>query len=427
MDWAQNWLLVLAGLGLTLLAVRWREGVRPALRPFIPAALWLAFAGIAMVNPSHAPTAGGGWEQRETWIRWLPSTVDIPHTIADVRLWLPCLLQTGLLVTLLRSTRATRLIWGVIAFNGFALAAIGAGFHFSGAERLLGVMDGPEPTYFFATFFYKNHWAAYGALGAIAAFALALHVWPAAIAGDPRARGQALLFGGAGLLTAITLPLPGSRAGALLALSLIIAFVSALFARSRRHTVAVTGGRRHWPFAIGLLAIAGIAFFGVQSYSPRATVDLDRTREQLGRNFDREPLDLRLLLSRDTWRMTRQRPWFGWGPGCFEIVFPIFQGTYLRGPGGRPNARFEAAHNDWLQLAAESGVTGAAILLVPAALLAWRGWRRTRASGRFGLAGCGLIAAYAWIDFPFHNPAVLLLWAVMLASAARLAPASPES
>lgn len=120
--------------------------------------------------------------------------------------------------------------------------------------------------------------------------------------------------------------------------------------------------------------------------------------------------------------MARARPWFGWGAGCFEIVWPVFQGNYLRDDSGRPRARFETAHNDWLQLLAENGFVGAVLLLAPVGWLFARNWRRAALAGRWVLGGCAMLAAYAWLDFPFHNPAVLLLWAIVLTTAHRLRP-----
>lgn len=415
-DWAQTWLLALTLLALPLLAVRFRETRAFSIGPLVPPLVWLAFVIVALLNPSHAPSPAGGWILRTGWIPWLPTTVDPSRTLADARVWFAALSEGAVLVAVLRTAAAARRVWTVIALNGFALAATGAFFHFAGAERVLGIVEPPEPTYFFATFFYKNHWAAYAALAAVAALTLALRASAAAFAGDPAARGRTWLLGSAGLLITTTLPLPGSRTGALLAAIIVVGFFAALFRQWRNRP----GGRplRRGPaVAIFTLIGIGIVAFGAVAYAPRATADLQRSQLQLQRHVDGEALDLRVLLSRDTWRMAQQRPWFGWGPGCFEIVFPVFQGDYLRGPDQRSLARPEFAHNDWLQLLAETGFVGAALLLIPLALLVRRAWRHTDWVGRRGLAGCGLVALQAWIDFPFHNPAVLLLWVVMLATA----------
>lgn len=420
-EWSQPWILAIALLGLLLVAWRYRETGQIGRRPFLPALLWAGFVGLALANPSHAPLPGGGWAPRPDWIPWLPTTPDARHTVAAGRTWLAALLQGAVVLSVLQTPRAARLIWGAMALNGFVLAATGAFFRFAGHERVLGFVEPPERSYFFGPFFYKNHWAAYGAVTAIAAFAIALRKWPAALSGHPPARGQALLLTGAGLLTAITLPLPGSRSGALLAAVVVAAFLGWLAAITWRR-LAHRGARRGRLLAAAALVVAIVLAYGARAYAPRAAADLQRTRVQLARGLDAEALDLRLPVSRDTWRMAQARPWFGWGPGSYEIVFPVFQGSYLRRPDGRPSARFEFAHNDWLQVLAETGWVGAALLLVPAGMAAVGGWRRAGPIGRWALAGCALLAAYAWIDFPFHNPAMLVAWTILLTSAGRFDP-----
>lgn len=410
-------LVVLAALSLALWPMRAREGVRVYPLALLPAALWIGYVGLSLLNPSHAPAPDGSWHERADWLRWLPSTVDRAHTLAGAAPWLAALLQAGALVGLAPSARAVRFLWRGVALNGFALAAVGAAFHFAGATRLLGEFDVPEPTYFFATFYYKNHWAAFGALGGLAGLALALTDWRAALAGVAVARQRVLFFGGTALLTLCTLPLPGSRGGLLLAAALV-AGGAAVAAAMLRHDRPATG--RRWGgamlVALGLL-VAG--FIG-QFYLERGAGEIARTRQQIVRHAAGGLLDLRFELNRDTWRMAQARPAFGWGVGCYEVVFPAFQGDYLRDERGRSTARLEFAHNDWLQLLAEGGAAGAVLLLGAAGWRFWRSWREAGAAARFALVGLALVAGYAWIDFPFHNPAVLLTWAALLATAATL-------
>ncbi len=410
--WAQEWILGLAVAGLPLMLITMRGEVRATLWALLPLAGWLCFLGIALANPSHEPGASGGWLPRPGWIRWLPTTVDRAHTLAEAPVWIAVLLQAAVLHRTLRHERAVRIIWAGIALNGFALAAVGGVFHFNGEGKLPG-MDA-APAYSFATFYYKNHWAAFGALAALASLGLALRSASRALAGDPPARQQVLVFSAAALLTLTTLPLPGSRSGVLLAgVILLGAAIMAL-----RKILAARGVARRWRawLLTSALAAAGVVALGVDAYLPQARLDLAKTRDQIERRTEADP---RPAVSRDTWRMAQARPWFGWGPGTFEVVFPIFQGDYFRDAQGKPIARFKYAHDDWLQLLAEAGIVGALWWLVPMGWLAWRAWRTGSTVARWGLFGCGLIAGYAWFDFPFHNPAVLIVWTVMLTTAQR--------
>ena len=81
------------------------------------------------------------------------------------------------------------------------------------------------------------------------------------------------------------------------------------------------------------------------------------------------------------------------------------------------------SHSDWLQAPAELGVARTALVLllgaVPLAAL-----RRTGPTGALPgclLAGCGLIALYAWVEFPFANPAVMLTFWLCFFTAIRYA------
>jgi O-antigen ligase len=151
----------------------------------------------------------------------------------------------------------------------------------------------------------------------------------------------------------------------------------------------------------------------------KAREDWKRTAVEIADWQQGAPLGLRARVAHDTARMAAARPWFGWGIGSFPVVFPVFQGDYLRDKTGRAEARFEFAHNDWLQLMAEAGLAGVLVVLVPVGAVASRTWREGRFPERWALGGCALVAAYAWIDFPFNNPAVCVLWVVMLLTASR--------
>lgn len=418
---APGLIFFIAALGWLALLPRFREGRPLHYGVFVPLALWLILLAIGLLNPSHLP-GQHGWTPRPGWIAWLPATVDREATLIAQLPWIAALLQGTLLVALRPDERVVRFIWTVAAVNGFVLATTGAMFRLAQSPLMLGFIETPEPTYFFATFFYKNHWAAYGALGAVAGGALALRSWRRSLAGNPRARGRFLFFSVTSLLTAITLPLPGSRAGALFAVFLVLSFLVALFWQLWREHRFSPRQRLTAGVFVAVLVL-GCSGYGVNVYAPKAREDWERTTREFSQLKSDVPLGLRTQVSRDTARMAKVRPWFGWGVGSFEIVFPIFQGNYLRDKNGRSEARFEFAHNDWLQLAAEAGLAGLLVVVIPVGVETRRIWRKSGLAGRWGAAGCGVIAVYAWIDFPFNNPAVLVLWNVLLFTAAEAGPA----
>ena len=65
----------------------------------------------------------------------------------------------------------------------------------------------------------------------------------------------------------------------------------------------------------------------------------------------------RIKLWEDALRMIFDRPFFGWGPGTFTVAYPAYQ-TY-----GFDQKFVNYAHNDYLELAADTGVLGLAVFI----------------------------------------------------------------
>jgi O-antigen ligase len=125
-------------------------------------------------------------------------------------------------------------------------------------------------------------------------------------------------------------------------------------------------------------------------------------------------LSYRARLGAITWNMFTSRWVSGTGAGTFAIVFP-----YHRPPdfAGRPRH----AHCEPVQLLAELGLPGA-LLSVAALAVA----TRRRSSGRRGASARGLsfahaaalglggLALHSCLDFPFREPAILLVACFLL-------------
>lgn len=125
------------------------------------------------------------------------------------------------------------------------------------------------------------------------------------------------------------------------------------------------------------------------------------------------------------WEMIAARPVAGFGPGTFGAEFATHRiaaesrwGRRLAHPAG---AGFEAAHCDYLQIAAESGVVSAlcaALSIGLAALVLFRAARAdkadTRAEPTTLLAVAMAIGVSALTWFPMQRPATALLALVIL-------------
>jgi tetratricopeptide (TPR) repeat protein len=125
---------------------------------------------------------------------------------------------------------------------------------------------------------------------------------------------------------------------------------------------------------------------------------------------------------RDTLKMIRDFPVFGVGLGCWPELFPHYQHApwsdfYFRQP-----------ENDYLQLAAETGLAGIALTLWFGAVV----WRKGRAAAArlsvrrwplFAALGAGIVASliHELFDFSLHTPANALLFTIVLAMFLRVA------
>ncbi len=111
-------------------------------------------------------------------------------------------------------------------------------------------------------------------------------------------------------------------------------------------------------------------------------------------------------------------PIFGSGAGTFYVVFPIYRG---------PNVEtfFDYAHNDFAQLAAETGWVGFSILgflvILSAAVALRAQWLRRdpllRGMAFASFMGILALMIHSWVDFNLQIPANAQLFTVLLALA----------
>ena len=99
------------------------------------------------------------------------------------------------------------------------------------------------------------------------------------------------------------------------------------------------------------------------------------------------PLYQRVLIWSCAWLMGHENPLLGKGWGVFELFYPFYQGHVLDRYDFFRTMRTHAnnSHNEWLELFAQTGLTGVGVNLWLWAILfscAWMWWRRLREGGR---------------------------------------------
>lgn len=423
------WGTVGAMLFVLLCGLHRGADARRAWRHLWPLAVFDVLVLISCFNPSTRLVMHEGEQMflhtDPAW-PWLPSSARPDLSLRELWQFNGIVLSCYNALLALPTRRAFRRLLTLIAGNALLLAIFGTFQKLSGAEGLLfGLVKTPQP-YFFATFVYHNHWGAFTLLNLAACLGLLFH---SLRRGGHRDFWHSPVPLGvvACIVIAATVPLSGSRSSTLLAgLLLLAALVHFLL-----HIVRTR--RAHHESA--LLPVAGIVLAALVAVGATAYLSRDviatrarHTTQQIERIRTEDTLNSRLTLYRDTWEMASRKPWFGWGLETYGDVFRIFNSQRAAERWiGAPHYR--EAHNDWFQSLAEVGFVGTGLiaLLILSPLQRRGGWRPdSRLPGNL-LAGCGFVLLYAWVEFPFANPSVMIaFWTSLYLAAgyARLDAAS---
>jgi len=126
----------------------------------------------------------------------------------------------------------------------------------------------------------------------------------------------------------------------------------------------------------------------------------------------------RVLMTKDSLKLIAQRPLLGWGLGTFPVVYPSVRSFHT-------NFLVNAAHNDYIQIAVETGLVGLLLALGFAVLLYRNGLRetaawRTSVGGSVRMAaliGATGILVHSFWDFNLQIPANAALFFVLAAIA----------
>ncbi len=426
---ARQALLAWGSVGIALFFIasgKLRQTGKLDINPLVhlwPLLLFDVLVVVSCFNPSTRVVLHEGEEMflhtDAAW-SWLPSSAR--PDLSWRELWM----LNGIVIScynafmVLRSRSVLRQLLGLTAVNALLLAVFGTFQKLSGAKALwFGLVPSPQP-FFFSTFVYHNHWGAFTTLNVAVCLGLLFHAYRRG--GHRDFWHSPVLLGAVAIVfIAATAPLSASRSTtALLAFFLCGAFVHFLFQvirrrRNRRESAVL-------PIAgislAALLTVGGVVYLAQDVIQTRAL----HTAAQIAELRSEADLNSRLQLYRDTVRMATEKPWFGWGLESYGDVFRIFNAQ-------RPKELwfgqriYQDAHSDWLQSVAETGLSGTALLIcLGIAPLLRVSWRQLQFNlPHYLLAGCGLVLLYAWVEFPFANPSVLVAFWTCLYIAARYA------
>lgn len=429
--WARNVIAIWGGVGVVLFfacgqackaPTKW---FHPEMRWLWPLLFYDLLVGVSGLNPSFVQIPGVGEAQLVMMhpLTWLPSSALPVLTWKELWQFNVIVLSCFNLAVVLHSRRMVRVVLLIVAGNAVILAVFGTFQKLIGSSGLwFGAVPSPNPK-FFSTFVYHNHWGAFTVLNTAVCLGLLTHLIRRNT-GRPFWHTPIPLGGIVVLLLAISVPLSASRSCTMLMAALlfgaVIHLLVRLFRQRRRSSRSVVT-----PLAgillVAALSIGAIYYVGQDVIAQRVAL----TSEQITSIAKEDTLNSRLVLYRDTWRMAAEKPWFGWGLESYAHVFRIFNTqrateTWVWIPF------YAEAHNDWLQSLAEVGFVGTGLLglmvLFPLISVQWR--QVSSNLPRYLLAGCALILLYAWVEFPFANPAVMISFWCCLYSAVRYAKLS---
>ena len=208
------------------------------------------------------------------------------------------------------------------------------------------------------------------------------------------------------VLMASTIFLSGSRGGMFAFLCQML-FLGVLLGKKKSAQTALAAG------VIMLVVIGFLTWLtsGGTVINRLATVGSETKAELSG--------GVRLTIDRDGLTMFAKKPVLGWGLGTFPIVYPQF-GSFF-------TDRFvNHAHNDYVQLLAETGTLGFLTMLWFLVLVYRNGVRKLRhwtsdVNGAVALAallGCTGILIHSFVDFNLQIPANAALFYVLCTIAA---------
>jgi O-antigen ligase len=239
-----------------------------------------------------------------------------------------------LIVQTFTQRRQVRKIASTITLYGFVVALFAVLQNLTSPNRLYWLRTPRFGGWIFGPYVNHNHYA--GLMEMLVPVPL---VFAFSRFGHTHQRRLAIM---AAAFMSITIFLSGSRAGMVAFLAEIALFAAFIYrGRQKQQRIMLA--------AFFLIFLGMVAWAGGHTLKQRVATLTPDAHSDL-------PSDVRLQIDRDTLRMFRERPLLGWGQGTFAEVYPRFRSFYT-------DKFVNAAHNDFLQTLAETGLAGFSIMI----------------------------------------------------------------
>jgi hypothetical protein len=386
---------------------------------------WLGLALLLLItiqglNPSWSYRTDGKswWMEKIPHIGWLPTGVDVPF--ANWGPWRMLVIYASVLLTVcsvwvgFTRRRPVQIFAIVIAGNGLALTAIGLAQKFTGARKILWFAEPAPAAAIFSTFVYKNHGGAFLFLSLVTTIAVAGWFYLRGIRRLEKSNPSGL-FAFFGTCIAVGIVASYARGATLTTITFLLVALGAFFA----HQIFGRGdGSPRWaPLIVSAVVFAIFAKTGYEAL--RLGESWQRIAAGLASRGHDLSLKNRFIANKASSKMLRDHWPQGVGAGSFSFIFPEYQQRHpeiWQYVWNGKRQYWSHAHNDLLQLPIELGVPGVIIILGALALWAVVLIRHYFWQNPFSLLlafGALLFVGYSYFDFPFYNPACLLLWCLL--------------
>ena len=395
------------------------------------ALLWRGQSPLAYLAPARVPLAALGAYALIVTAQWWGGAEHTlffsaaPHQTRGYLL--RTLVYASVFVNVLLLARTPRRIWWlslVLVCSGGLQAVLAIYWLAVGAQYQFMFEDIRHGTQAIGTFVNRNHLAGYLyltlaagiglLLGGIDTRAHAPRRWRDHLVNllkfalSPRMALRLLL-----LVMVIALVLTRSRMGN-------TAFFSALVVLGL--VVAVTAPALRWKalMLVASMVVIDVVVVGQWVGLDRVLQRIDRTAIAIEDQRGEETVESRLDPAWYTWPMVAERPVFGWGGGSYFVAFPPFKSRDMV----LYKDYFDHAHNDYAEIAADTGLVGLALLATLVLATLRRAWQllttRGQSTASRGTAYAGVMAItclllHSVVDFNLQIPANALTITALLA------------
>jgi O-antigen ligase len=375
----------------------------------------LAYIAVQGLNPAwvYVEEKGAWWMQSRPHVAWLPTGTDNPFRLGGPWRTLIVYASAWLVVCSIwigfTRRRSLQLLFVVLAAHGFLLGTFALVQRLTGNGRMFWFLKVQSANSFFGPFVYKNHAGAYLLVVLVIAVGLAAWFYLRGLRRMEKSNPAGVFVFIAAVLSVDIVVSFARGATISLLLFLFVAIIAFLVLQWQQPSLL----RKPIVSAMILLGLALFMGIGFKALSA------DKAWTRLTRLADEEDTSItsRQIATRASWDMLKANlPW-GSGAGSFRFVFPLYQQNYpeifLK---NKRRLFWDHAHNDFMEIPAELGLFGVAVIFFGFCYWLLRLARFYFWENPFSLIaalGVFVVMAHAWTDFLFENPAILVTWCAL--------------